>query len=265
MKFHEAANIFPLDEEHLQELADDIKKHGQQVPIEVIGDLIVDGRRRYKACQLAKVEPQFVEVNPNDPVAYVLSLNLHRRHLKPSQLAMIGARAKDVYAQQAKERMREGGGDKRSSEAKAKSGPLKSTPPVRKDTRDAAGEAVGVSGYSIDRATEVLASGKPEVVEAVDTGKVSVNAASKIAKLPKDEQPQALQEHLQSPRKPPEKKGKPATVMGGYDKNRTVTKAYAISTAKVSITQLDRIPAKNPFRTEALKKVANWIEKELTQ
>jgi len=261
MKFHEAANIFPLDEEHLQELADDIKKHGQQVPIEVIGDLIVDGRRRYKACQLAKVEPQFVEVNPNDPVAYVLSLNLHRRHLKPSQLAMIGGRAKEVYAKAAKERQREHGG---TAPCRNKTLPKKSTE-VKKDSRDAAGEAVGVSGYSIDRATEVLASGKPEVVEAVDTGKVSVNAASKIAKLPKDEQPQALQEHLQSPRKPPEKKGKPATVMGGYDKNRTVTKAYAISTAKVSITQLDRIPAKNPFRTEALKKVANWIEKELTQ
>ena len=187
--------------------------------------------------------------------------------MKPSQLAMIGARAKGVYAEQAKERMREGGKEAGRGRPKQdnEQGVKKSTPPIAAKSRDAAGEAVGVSGYSIDRATEVLASGKPEVVEAVDTGKVSVNAASKIAKLPKDEQPQALQEHLQSPRKPPEKKGKPATVMGGYDKNRTVTKAYAISTAKVSITQLDRIPAKNPFRTEALKKVANWIEKELTQ
>ena len=81
--------------------------------------------------------------------------------MKPSQLAMIGARARDMYAKEAKERMREGGGDKKSPEARAKSGVKKSTPPITAKSRDAAGEAVGVSGYSIDRATEVLASGVP--------------------------------------------------------------------------------------------------------
>jgi len=195
-EFHEAANIFPLDEEHLQELADDIATNGLWTPIELYHGLILDGRRRYKACQLAKVEPDYTYVCPPDPVAYVWSLNKHRRHMSTSDLGMAGARMKSMYEKQAKERLKTstGGSEprpviKRSQAEKGKS-------------RDKAGEAVGVSGATIDRAHRVIKKGTPELVEAVDTGKVSVNAASKIAKLPKDEQPDALKAHLESPRKP---------------------------------------------------------------
>jgi len=94
MKFHEAANIFPLlEEKELQELRDDIQRHGQRETIVLYDGQVLDGRNRYTACTLAGIEPrcQAIEDEPGfdadafDPVAYVLSLNLHRRHLTASQ------------------------------------------------------------------------------------------------------------------------------------------------------------------------------------
>jgi hypothetical protein len=45
--FHEAAGIFPLDEEHLGELESDIRENGLRVPIETLDGQIIDGRRRW--------------------------------------------------------------------------------------------------------------------------------------------------------------------------------------------------------------------------
>ena len=109
MEFHEAADIFPLDEGNLDALAEDIRVNEQRVHIETLGGKILDGRRRFLACQRAGVKPQFREVSPPDPIAYVISLNLHRRHLSPTQLAMVGARVKEMYEERAKERQREAG------------------------------------------------------------------------------------------------------------------------------------------------------------
>ena len=62
MKYHEAASIFPLDEEHVGELAEDIREHGLQVPIEICDKSIIDGRRRWLACEQIDMEPEVVEV-----------------------------------------------------------------------------------------------------------------------------------------------------------------------------------------------------------
>src|SRR5258708_35085707 len=97
MEFHEAANIFPLDEENIGELAEDICANGQTVLIEVFDGKIIDGRRRWLACEKAGITPSTRNVSPKDPVAYVLSLNIHRRHLTPAQRAMVGARAREWY------------------------------------------------------------------------------------------------------------------------------------------------------------------------
>jgi len=48
----------------------------------------------------AEIEPKFQTVSPEDPVTYVLSLNLHRRQLTPSQLSMVAARVRTIYDEQ---------------------------------------------------------------------------------------------------------------------------------------------------------------------
>ena len=70
--------------------------------------MIIAHRRR------AGIEPRIVDVNPADPVTYVRSLNLHRRHLMRGQRAMVAARTREICDWQAKERQRlsEGAGKK---------------------------------------------------------------------------------------------------------------------------------------------------------
>ena len=184
MNWHEAANIFPLDEEHIDELAEDIKANGLLVPIEMLDGQILDGRRRSMACERAGVEPDCVEVDPDDPVAYVVSLNSFRRHMTPSQLSMVGARIRDIYAKQAKERQR-------LSKGRGKKGPV-NLPDLKSDARDAAGKAVGISGSTVDHATAVIKNGVPELADAVDAGDVAVSLAAKVAELPKAEQRKAV-------------------------------------------------------------------------
>jgi hypothetical protein len=94
LQFQPAANLFPLlDDADLAALAADIKEHGLLEPIWMLDDKILDGRNRYRACQKAGVEPKFQKWTGGDPIAFVLSTNLIRRHLNTSQRAMVAASA----------------------------------------------------------------------------------------------------------------------------------------------------------------------------
>jgi hypothetical protein len=179
MDFHEAACIFPmLSEEKIEELANDIEANGQVVPIQLMDGKILDGRNRWMACLKINKKPKTIEVNPADPIAYVLSLNLQRRDLDEGEKAMVGGRAKALYEKQAKERMKAGGEKKGVDNC-----PYPNSEKGR--ARDKAGEAVGVSGKQVDRAVKVLTKGSKELIAACDSGEVAVSAAAKIAALPK--------------------------------------------------------------------------------
>lgn len=90
---HPDAAIFPMmSQEELAELAADIKENGQRFPI-IRGvyedrEVIVDGRNRFAACEIAGVEPKFEQLNGHDPKAFILSVNVNRRHLTTSQRTM---------------------------------------------------------------------------------------------------------------------------------------------------------------------------------
>jgi hypothetical protein len=91
---HPFAALFPeLPSEELTLLARDIKKRGQLEPIILYKGLILDGRNRYRACQIAGLQPRIEQFNENvaqgSPEDFVLSRNLRRRHLSMGQKAAI--------------------------------------------------------------------------------------------------------------------------------------------------------------------------------
>ena len=93
LEFHALATLFPLlNGEDFDELVVDIEAHGLCEPIVMFEGKILDGRNRYRACIEAGAEPTFTVYQGNDPVAYVISLNLRRRHLDESQRAMVAAK-----------------------------------------------------------------------------------------------------------------------------------------------------------------------------
>ena len=94
LETHPLAALFPeLLPEELAQLARDIKERGQLEPIILYKGLILDGRNRYKACQLAGVNPRTEEFNAQtsarSPEEFVLSRNLRRRHLSVGQKAAV--------------------------------------------------------------------------------------------------------------------------------------------------------------------------------
>lgn len=287
MEVHEAAKLFPIDDESIGELADDIKKNGQQVPVETCGGKVIDGRRRIRACQIAGVEPITREVNPADPVAYVLSINLHRRHLTESQRAMIGAAVKEIYEKEAKERQKMSGGRgvkgvdhgphlSGGDESKAETGGDQKRESTGKKSRDAAGEAVNVSGREVDRASVVTKHGVPELIAAVQAGRISVRLGEKIARKNPDVQREIVAaknprealrlseevEDAMSESSEQAEDAKPKEEEASKPKKWT-REPVGVLESQNAINCLCRIPKNDPLREAGLKTVATWIRQNL--
>ena len=86
LEFHPVANIFPLmTGAEYDALVSDIAEHGQREAIWLHDGEILDGRNRYRACLDLGLVPEFREYTGDDPQSFVVSLNLHRRHLTREQ------------------------------------------------------------------------------------------------------------------------------------------------------------------------------------
>jgi len=94
MEFHEAANLFPMmtGQEYI-DLRDDIAANGLLEPIITLDGRILDGRNRYTACLDIGIHPELAEYSgEQSPIDYVISKNLHRRHLNETQRGIVAAR-----------------------------------------------------------------------------------------------------------------------------------------------------------------------------
>jgi len=240
-EFHEAANIFPLDDGNIDQLAGDISKNGQQVAIETLGGKIIDGRRRWLACEKAGVKPVVRAVFVDDPISYVLSLNLHRRHLTPSQLAMVGARARGIYDRQAKERMQRG------------KKPVENLPQGESGkARDAVGKTVGVE------------NAEPEVVKAVDEGRMAVSTAVILS----SESPDKQRQEANNPKRNRDYKSCSKVRNGkeepqsGHPEPETngKIKGVGVIRANEAINCLIRIPKNDALRKRGFQIVTDWIK-----
>jgi len=168
--FHEAVNIFPaMSDAEFRELVDDMREHGQREPVWVLADgRVIDGRNRVKACaELGRsVDARVYHGNETSVEAFVVSLNLKRRHLSEEQRAMVAGRLANL---------KEGR-------------PQKTAPIGAVVSQPDAAELLNVSRRSVQRAVAVQRDGTPELIAAVDAGDVSVSAAAEVATLPEDEQ-----------------------------------------------------------------------------
>jgi N6-adenosine-specific RNA methylase IME4/ParB-like chromosome segregation protein Spo0J len=161
---HPLADIFPLiDGAEFDELVADIKAHGLHEPIVLFEDKVLDGRNRLRACEAAGAACRFETYTGDDPVAYVVSLNLRRRHLDESQRAMVAAKLATLRDGQRAD--------------------LVEGLPIGR-----ASALLNVGERSVARAREVIDCGAPQLRQAVERGGVSVSAAADVATLPEQEQ-----------------------------------------------------------------------------
>ena len=157
-RVHPIAALFPrLPPEEFSRLRDDIRVNGVRFPVVVCGDWFCDGRMRLSACEELEVDPPVRELEPRtDIVQWIVSANVHRRHLSTSQRAVLGAR------------MAEADGV----------------------TLDDAARFMNVSRMSVARARAVQEVGSEALREALLDGTVSVGDAYKV----RDVEPARLDE-----------------------------------------------------------------------
>jgi len=170
-EMHEYCKLFPpMPEDQFNALKDDIRDNGLRHPIVLFENKILDGRHRYLACLRLGRQPVSVIYDGNDPLGFVISHNLNRRHLDESQRAMIAARLANIQ-----------GAGRPSNEI------------VHKSTiaADAAAK-MNVGRRNVFNAKKVLKEGTQELAEAVDAGKIAVTVAAKIADLEPEQQQQVI-------------------------------------------------------------------------
>ncbi|MCU0755661.1 MAG: ParB/RepB/Spo0J family partition protein [Xanthomonadales bacterium] len=164
---HPACAAFPmLSDSELDQLAGDIKANGQRHPIIIYsGWKILDGRNRLEACRRAGVDPIFHDVinemesgDDDEIVRYVISTNLHRRHLDASQRAIVAGRLANLTH----------GGNRKDQAAGL---------PVEGVTQAQAAELLNVSERSVRDAVKVLREA-PELADKVSAGDMKVSTAA---------------------------------------------------------------------------------------
>jgi ParB-like chromosome segregation protein Spo0J len=165
---HRFAGIFRmLAGEERENFAADIAANGLKQKVVVFGDAILDGRNRYLVLVDEGVfnpedehwrdRPElFTEFAGTDAEAldFVWSLNEQRRHDNASQRAMSAAR----YAN------------------------------LRGITQAEAAEKLGVSERQVSSAAKILEQGEPELVAAVDDGRVPAYLGEQLVDLDEDDQ-----------------------------------------------------------------------------
>ena len=155
---HPLADLMPaMSEQEYAELRGDIEENGLLAPITLFDGKVLDGRHRARVCDELGIEPKTHNYVGDEPARFVLSMNVHRRHLTTTQRALIAKAAMPHLKEEAAKRRREHGGTAPGRPANTPGTNSTSVPSRAVVTdkgpetraRDEAGAAVGVSGKTI--------------------------------------------------------------------------------------------------------------------
>lgn len=170
MQLHPLCTLFPrLSGNEYECLKLDIKTNGLQTPITTYQGMILDGGNRYQACIDSGIEPLFVEFNGDGIGTFVLTANLHRRHLSPAQSAAIVASVQDWGKSHSV------GGKGHNQYGKKEQSATNST---LLDTTKTRSNQSGAS-VATQRKADAVAKADPELAGKVARGEVSLNDATR--------------------------------------------------------------------------------------
>jgi hypothetical protein len=160
----------------------DIAVNGLREPIWVYKGEIIDGRNRFRACRELAIKPKFREWDGNGSlVDFVVSVNLHRRHLTPSQRAIVALEIEPLLAQEARKRRG------------VRSDLVEKIP--RSDfgkARDLAAKITGVNPHYVSDVKNI-ARQMPTLTERIKTGGMTITEAKR--KLREDAREQRREEN----------------------------------------------------------------------
>ncbi len=194
------AYIDPLTPDEHAALERSILAEGCRDALVLWGDVLVDGHNRYGICQKHGLPFNTVQNTAFQTLAdvhlWMIDQHLGRRSVSDFQRGVLALRKKDILA----------GREQPANAAQASETPANTTAPWEESptpapaapaaepalTREALAKAARLSNATLTQIEKIQQSAAPELVAAVKSGTISINAAATVASLPQQEQVTAV-------------------------------------------------------------------------
>ncbi len=179
---HPLALIFPeMNDAAIDAMAADIKAHGLQNPIVLYQDKVLDGLQRQEACKRVGVPPLYLQfillprsIVEAGPEAFVISANLHRRHLKPEKYKALVRKLVPLVEKQLKEQAtNEGAVTNDTAPTNPKGGGVSGKPGIKKK---AVQKVAKMTGHSERTVYRVLKNGAKHISATLPKRKKEADA-----------------------------------------------------------------------------------------
>ncbi len=186
--------IDPLSESEYAALERSILVEGCRDALVLWQDVLVDGHNRYQICQQHGVPFKVTEntsfTSMDDVKLWMIDNHLGRRSVSDFQRGVLALRKKDIVAARAAElAARAEAEDAAIAPPQAGAAPVAAAP---LSSREDIARAARLSSNTISQIEKIQKTAAPELVEAVRSGTISINAAATVASLPEAEQVAAV-------------------------------------------------------------------------
>ena len=186
------AYIDPLTEDEYTALERSLLAEGCRDALVLWGDLLVDGHNRYGICQKHGIAFNTVQnksfQSMDDVHLWMIDNHLGRRSVSDFQRGVLALRKKEIIS--ARHAAAPGSGDAALEAGVVQAGSAGNAPPPL--TRETLARAARMSGATLGQIEKIQKHAAPELVGAVKSGLISINAAAAVASLPGEKQVAAV-------------------------------------------------------------------------
>jgi len=183
------AYIDPLTPEENEALERSLLAEGCRDALVLWGEVLVDGHNRHRICTQHGIAFNTVQntrfQSIDDVHLWMIDQHLGRRSVSDFQRGVLALRKKDILTA----RVQPAPGEASASVADAAQGGHK---PEAVPTREAIAKSARISNTTINQIEKIQKSAAPELVAAVKSGTISINAAATVASLPVEAQVAAV-------------------------------------------------------------------------
>jgi hypothetical protein len=183
------AYIDPLTDDEFTALERSLLSEGCRDALVLWGDLLVDGHNRYGICQKHNIPFNTVQnhmfQSMDDVHLWMIDNHLGRRSVSDFQRGVLALRKKEIVsARAAQVQAQRASAEPAGADAStpAQSG---GEPPW---TRETIARAARMSSATLGQIEKIQKTAAPELVGAVKSGVISINAAAAVASLPSEKQ-----------------------------------------------------------------------------
>ena len=255
------AYIDPLTPDEYESLERSILAEGCRDSLVVWGDLLIDGHNRYGICQKHGLPFNTIQAtqfkNMDDVHLWMIDQHLGRRSVSDFQRGVLALRKREIIAERraaaaaavnaakaaqpaTEEAPWEGDTDPVVAQALAS---VAKVPDEALDTREALARAARLSAGQVKMIETIQEKAAPEVVAAVKSGELSLNAAAVVATLPEEEQQAVAAEGAdalkQAAKRVRDAKKKPKAEKPAADESAEATPIASAEELQARVTELE--------------------------